>query len=100
MVDSTYQPIFGPSYASSFFNLNNGDEYPCGCNQATVTLYPPKCYIFYGDFDFMGSPTQIIMTAISQSASYLIKARILFNNPSKVGKWISVYVKAYAGNMN
>ena len=100
MVDPNNQPIFGPTYATSFFSLSDGDEYPCGCNQGGVTTYPPKCYLYYGDFDYLGSPTQIIMTAISQSASYLVKARILFNNPSIVDKWISVNVKAYAGTMN
>ena len=46
MVDQNNQPIFGPSYASSFFSLRNGDEYPCGDNQPGVTTSPPKCYLF------------------------------------------------------
>ena len=67
-----------------------------------MTTIPPRCYIYYGDFDYMGTPTQIIMTGISQSATFKVNARIIFINPSGVGvgKWITVNVRAYAGNTN
>lgn len=98
MVDENNHPIFGPTYSSSFFNLANGDEYPCGNNQPAVTFTKShKCYIFYGDPDFMGSHVQIIMTDLTQSASQVINARLLLRNPSIVGQWLSVKVKAYGG---
>lgn len=100
MVDPNNQPIFGPTYANSFFSLSSGDEYPCGCNQVSVTVNPPKCYIYYGDFDYQGTPTQIIMTGISQSATFKVNARFIFNNPSITGEWITVNVKAYTGTID
>ena len=97
MVDELNQHIFGSSYSSSFFDLSNGDEYPCGNNQQGVTfISKPKCYLFYGDFDYMGAPVQIVMTDITQSAT-TINARLLLINPTIVGKWVSVSVKAYGG---
>jgi hypothetical protein len=98
MVDSNNQPIFGPTYSTSFFDLSNGDEYPCGNNQPGVSFSKiQKCYLFYGDYDFMGAPTQIVMTDVTLSSSNVVNARILLMNPSIVGMWVSVGVKAYAG---
>jgi hypothetical protein len=99
MVDEFNNQIFGASYKSSFFNLENGDEYPCGNNQLGITKTGShKCYIFYGGYNIMGSPVQIIMTDFNQGAT--IKARLMITNPSIGGAWITVNVKAYTGTQD
>lgn len=45
----------------------------------------------------MGAPVQILMTDLTQSASLVINARLLLRNPTRVGQWMSVKVKAYGG---
>jgi hypothetical protein len=99
LVDASGTPIFGPSFQSSFFNLKNGDEYPCGNNQVgIVQTGNHKCYLFYGGANLIGSPVQIIMTDFNQGTT--IKARLMLINPSISGMWISVNVIGYTGTQN
>lgn len=95
MIDSAGTQVFGTNPKSAFFNLLNGDQYPCGNHQSGLSYTGnPKCYLFYGEDTLLGSPVQIIMTDINYGTS--IKARLLITNPNSVG-WVSVNVYAYAG---
>lgn len=99
MVDESNNQIFGASYKTSFFNLENGDEYPCGNNQlgiAQTSIH--KCYLFYGSYNVMGSPVSIIMTDFNQGTN--INVRLMMINPSVWSAWISVKVKAYTGTQD
>jgi hypothetical protein len=95
MVDEFGVQIFdNPS--TSFMGLSDGEEYPCGNNDGS---YAPtgkaKCYLFMGSNANLGQPTTIIMTDFKYATR--IKARFIFKNPSTVGKWITIVVKAYKG---
>lgn len=99
MVDEFNNQIFGASYKTSFFNLENGDEYPCGNNQLGIAQTSNhKCYLYYGAYNVMGSPTTIIMTDFNQGTN--INVRLMLNNPSNWNVWVSVNVKAYTGTQD
>lgn len=99
LIDESGNSIFGASYSNSFFNLNDGDEYPCGNNQAgTAITGRQKCYIFFGDQLSLGTPVQIIMTDFNYGT--FINARLLIKNPTSIGLWLSLTVKAYTGTQD
>jgi hypothetical protein len=100
LVDDLGVSIFGAGYSNSFFNLLDGDEYPCGNNYPTlITTGNPKCYIFHGEMTMLNNPTSVIMVDFSYSGS-IIKARLLFNNPDLNNVWLNVNVRAYSGTQN
>ena len=99
MVDESNNQIFGASYKTSFFNLEDGDEYPCGNNQLGIAQTGShKCYLYYGAYNVMASPTTIIMTDFNQGTN--INVRLMLMNPSTWNAWISVKVKAYTGTQD
>lgn len=99
LVDEYDTPIFGASFQNSFFNLLNGDEYPCGNNQVGIAQTGNhKCYLFYRGGNPIGSPVHIIMTDFNQGTT--INARLMLINPSLTGMWISVNVMAYTGKQD
>lgn len=96
LLDDAGSAIYQTLFKSSFFDLNNGDEYPCGSNQAgVVNSGRQKCFIYFGSISFLGEPVKIIMTDFNQGTQ--INARLLFKNPSISGTFVSISVKAFTG---
>lgn len=99
MVNPDSSTLVGSSVSSMFHNLNDGDPFPCGNNQPSVFITGmPRCYYQKGDTTKLGYPASIIMTQFSYSGQ--INARLLIQNPTATGVFITVHIKAYAGTIN
>lgn len=49
LVNEVNTVMYSTNFRSAFFNLNDGNEYPCGNNNpAQTNTGNPKCYIFNG----------------------------------------------------
>ena len=56
-----------------------------------------KCFLFHGDNTILGSPAIITFTDFKYTST--INARIMMKNPADAGKWFSIMVKAYKGEI-
>lgn len=93
-VDEKGNQIFNSYTTSSFFNLNDGANYPCS-NYGYSAGGNPKCIIVNGDNANKGIPTRIFMTDFTYVQD--MNARLLLKNPDVANVYLSIRVLAYGG---